>query len=59
MRVPVLSRFLRKRRVEALVDEIEVHEVRLRDLCAALIELTAPDDDLHVEILRLLEALDG
>jgi len=59
MAFPLLSRLLRQRRIHALVDEIEIHEARLRDLCAALMELTDPDDDLHVEIVRLLEALDG
>jgi hypothetical protein len=59
MGFPLLSRMLRMRRIHHLVDEIEIHEARLRDLCSALIELSDPDDDLHVEIVRLLEALDG
>lgn len=59
MAIPLLSRLMRKRRMALLIDAIELHEGALRDACAALIELTDPDDDLHLEVQRLLEALDG
>jgi hypothetical protein len=59
MRIPLISRALRQRRINGLVDRIALYENELRDNCAQLIELTEPGDDLHVEILRLLEALDG
>jgi hypothetical protein len=59
MRIPLISRALRQRRIHGLVDRIALHEAELRDYCAQLIDLTEPGDDLHVEIRRLLEALDG
>jgi hypothetical protein len=59
MRIPLISRALRQRRIHGLVDRIALHEAVLRDYCAQLIELTEPEDDLHVEVRRLLEALDG
>jgi hypothetical protein len=31
----------------------------MRDVCAALVELTDHDDDLHASIARLLQSLDG
>lgn len=55
----VLSQLVRRRRLHRLIDDLELHEHAMRDLCAALMELTDPDDDLHVEVQRLLEALDG
>jgi hypothetical protein len=59
MRIPLISRAWRQRRVNKLVDRIALHEAEIRDYCAQLIELTEPQDDLHVEVRRLLEALDG
>jgi hypothetical protein len=58
MRFPLMAKLHRKKRMQILLDAIEHHEIGLRDCCAQLIELTTPDDELHLEIKRLLEALD-
>lgn len=59
MRIPVISSRLRKKRIDALVEEVSHHERQIRNAMACLIELTVEGDDLHVECRRLLEALDG
>jgi hypothetical protein len=59
MRIPVLSSLQRKRRINALVEEVAFHERQMRNALSQLIELTVQDDDLHTECMRLLEALDG
>ena len=58
MRFPLMAKLHRKKRMQILLYAIEHHEIGLRDACAALIELTTPDDELHLEIKRLLEGLD-
>lgn len=58
MRLPLMAKLHRKKRMQVLLDAIEHHEIGLRDACAALIELTSPDDELHLEIKRLLASLD-
>lgn len=58
-RIPLISRAVRRHRINALVEQLGDYETAMRDVCAALIELTDPADDLHVEVQRLLEALDG
>ena len=59
MKMPLMWRIHKRRRVEYLVEALGVHETAMRDCIAQLIELTDAGDDLHVECLRLLEALDG
>ena len=58
-RVPVIGKALRKRRINQLVSQLGDLEACMRDVCAALVELTEQNDDLHVEIVRILKALDG
>ena len=57
--VPVVGKALKKRRINALVDQAAKLENEMRDVLAALIELTEPNDDLHVEVVRIVKALDG
>jgi hypothetical protein len=59
IRVPVIGKALRRRRINQLVDQLGDLEANMRDVCAALIELTDQNDDLHLEVLQLLKALDG
>ena len=59
IRVPVIGKALRRRRINQLVDHLGDLEANMRDVCAALIELTDQNDDLHLEVLQLLKALDG
>lgn len=59
IRVPVIGKALRRRRINQLVDQLGDLEANMRDVCAALIELTDQNDDLHVEVQKLLSALDG
>lgn len=59
MQIPVLSRLIRKRRLERLVDQLESHETAMRHICAQIAELTDPGDDLAVSCQALIEALDG
>lgn len=58
-RIPVIGKKLRLERINALVEELSDLEGGMRDVAAALIELTDPNDDLHVEVVRLIQALDG
>lgn len=58
-RIPVIGRALRLQRINDLVEELSELESGMRDVCAALIDMTDPDDDLHVEVVRLIQALDG
>ena len=58
-RIPVIGKRLRRERINALVEELSDLEGGMRDVAAALIELTDPNDDLHVEVVRLIQALDG
>ena len=58
-RIPVIGKRLRLERINALVEELSDLEGGMRDVAAALIELTDPNDDLHVEVVRLIQALDG
>ena len=58
-RIPVIGKKLRRERINALVEELSDLEGGMRDVAAALIELTDPNDDLHVEVVRLIQALDG
>ena len=58
-RIPVIGKRLRRERINGLVEELSDLEGGMRDVAAALIELTDPNDDLHVEVVRLIQALDG
>jgi hypothetical protein len=58
-RIPVIGKALRRQRINELVDDLSELEGAMRDVCAALMELTDPNDDLHVEVVRLIKALDG
>lgn len=58
-RLPLMWRIHKKKRIAYLIEALGVHETGMRDCCAQLIELTDEGDDLHVEVQRLLEALDG
>jgi hypothetical protein len=58
-RIPVIGKALKRRRVNELVERLGDLEAEMRDVCAALVELTDNLDDLHVEVLHLLKALDG
>lgn len=49
----------RKRRLYELIDRMGALEEEMRDVSAALLELSDPDDDLAAEIRRLIAALDG
>jgi hypothetical protein len=59
MKIPVIRGRARKKRIDALVEEVSHHERQIRNALAGLIELTEKGDDLHIECRRLLEALDG
>lgn len=58
-RIPVIGKALRRQRINELVDDLSELEGEMRDVCAALVELTDQNDDLHVEVVRLIKALDG
>ena len=58
-RIPVIGKAIRRQRINALVEELSELEGDMRDVCSALIELTDKGDDLHVEVVRLIQALDG
>jgi uncharacterized coiled-coil DUF342 family protein len=58
-RIPVIGKALRLQRVNQLVEDLSELEAEMRDVCAALVELTDPNDDLHVEVVQLIKALDG
>lgn len=49
----------RRRRIDRIIRELEGYEWAMRDRCAQLLELCDPGDDLHTEVCRLLEALEG
>lgn len=55
----MIGRALRLQRINDLVEELSELEGGMRDVCAALIDMTDPDDDLHVEVVRIIQALDG
>jgi hypothetical protein len=55
----LMSDRARKRRIARLIDRIEGLEAAMRNDLAALIELTEPGDDLHVEACQVLERLEG
>jgi len=46
-------------RVLQLIDDLEAHEGKMRNLLLQIVEFTQPDDDLYGECRRLLKALDG
>ena len=58
-KLPVLGKVLRKERVMDLVMDLEELEFQMRDVCAAILELTDQGDDLHKEIVELLRLHGG
>ena len=58
MKVSLFRGRARKNRIDALVEEISHHERQMRNALAALIDLSDPGDDLHMECRLLLERLD-
>lgn len=58
-RLFVLGRRRRIQRIHQLIDELGRWEEEGRGILASLQELTDPDDDLAVEVARLVAALDG
>ena len=59
MRVPVVSGWARRRKVSRVIEHIGLLEEEIRNECAVLLDLVDTNDDLAVEIRRLLEALEG
>lgn len=57
--IPLLGRLFRKRHAAALVERLGFLEEEMRDVCAQILEVTEPGDDLHVEVIQLLDALDS
>jgi hypothetical protein len=57
--LPLIGEATRKRKIRRLIDQLEGYERAMRDVCAQLIELSPDGDDLHVEVRRVLEGLDG
>jgi hypothetical protein len=57
--LPLIGATSRKRRIKRLIDQLEGYERAMRDICAQLIELSDEGDDLHIEVRRILECLDG
>ena len=58
-KLPVIGKRVRARRIKRLVAALGEHEAAMRDICAALLELTDQGDDLAVEVARILQALEG
>lgn len=57
MKVPLISKAFRRRRINELLSQIETHETALRDRLAELLELTKPDDPIHIVCKRIFIAL--
>lgn len=55
----LLPRRKRLSRIRILTAQLSRHEADLRDVCAAIAELTEPGDQIHIEVRRILEAFDG
>lgn len=58
-RLRVMTRRERGRRSRQLVGELGQLEARMRNVCAELLELSEPGDDLGDAVARLLVALEG
>jgi hypothetical protein len=62
MKLPFLSVMLarhRRARIQQLLSEVEQWEHKGRDMFAALVELTEPEDPLGEECRRVWELLEG
>lgn len=57
--IRLVARTWRAFRLWQVIEDLQEWERQGRDLIAQAVELTDPDDDQHLELLRLLEALDG
>ncbi len=55
----MMPRPIRRARLRALVEDLARAEAEIRDIGAAIVELTEPGDDLHLSVLAVLQALDG
>lgn len=58
-RLRLMTRQERGRRSRQLVRELGQLEGRMRDVCAELLDLAEPGDDLGAAVGRLLVALEG
>lgn len=59
MKFTLMSGRARQRRLRRLLQELEGYETAMRDRCAQILELCDPEDDVSVEVSRVLDALDG
>lgn len=55
----LLPRSKRLSRIRILTLELARHEEAVRNVCHAIAELTEPGDEVHTEVVRILEALNG
>ncbi len=55
----VVHRTWRRRQLAQLLEDLCEWEADGRDLLAQVVELTDPEDDLHVECRRILDLLSG
>jgi hypothetical protein len=55
----LVHRTWRRRHLAQLLDDLGEWEADGRDLLAQVVELTDPDDDLHLECRRILDLLSG
>ena len=55
----LLPRRKRLSRIRILTLQLAQHEADLRDVCAAIVELTEPGDQIHVEVQRILETFNS
>lgn len=53
-----MPRRMRQARIHKLLERLEAWESEGRDLLAQLVELTDQGDDIHCEVLRVLELLE-
>lgn len=54
----VMCRRARIKRINRLVSELEGYEAAMLDRCHQILELCDTNDDLHVSVRRLIEALE-
>ena len=56
--IRLMPRRMRQARIHQLLERLEAWESEGRDLLAQLVELTDQGDDIHCEVLRVLELLE-
>ena len=59
MRIATIGGWARRRKITRVIEHIGLLEEEIRNECAVLLDLVDANDDLAVEIRRLLEALEG